>query len=356
MENSKLYSKNEVNILVIDDNKMNLELISEVLDNDGFEQLTLLSNPLEVQKTIVDQAFDLILLDINMPILDGFGVLSFLQQNLQNDCPPVLMVTAQGDVENRIRAFDEGASDYITKPFNRQELINRIHVHIENWKLRKQLEHEKATLDDRVRRRTNELMEAQLEVVNRLGRAGEYRDNETGNHVKRVSLISKMLAEKIGCDSNFCELVHLAAPMHDIGKMGISDTILLKPGKLTEEEYAIMQTHVEIGADIIAGSTNKIMKFASEIILTHHEKYNGKGYPKQLAGEDIPLAGRIVALADVYDALTSVRPYKKAWTPEDALELVIREKGQHFDPQLVEAFIELFDEIQSVSNQYSDET
>lgn len=359
MKNS-IFSPEDVKILVIDDNLLNLELVEELLKSADFKEIVCLSNPLQVKNTVKDASFDLVLLDINMPVFDGFAVLSLLFQELENQCPPVLMVTAQGDTENRLRAFEEGASDYITKPFNRQELLKRIEVHLENWLLRKQLLEEKASLDDRVKRRTDQLLEAQMEIVSRLGRASEYRDNETGNHVNRVSLISELIAKHAGyCDKNYggsdyCELIRLASPMHDIGKIGIQDEILLKPGKLSKEEYQVMQQHVEIGADILSDSENKLIKLASEIIMSHHEKFDGSGYPAGLSGKDIPLSGRIVAIADVYDALTSVRPYKKAWPFSEALALIVNEKGKHFDPELVDIFVSIFDQVKQISDQYSD--
>ena len=191
-------------------------------------------------------------------------------------------------------------------------------------------------------------------MIYRLGRAAEYRDNETGNHVKRVSLIAELIAQDLGQDQEFCRLIKIASPMHDIGKIGVSDTILLKPGKLSEEEFVLMKDHVKIGAEILSESDSPILKMAYEIALTHHEKFNGRGYPHGLKGEEIPLSGRIVALADVFDALTSERPYKKAWSIKAALELIRNESGEHFDPQVVDAFLRVFSEVETVSKQFVD--
>lgn len=350
----KFYNANEAQILIIDDNAMNLELLKETLESAGFIQITTLQDPLKLNSVLATQPFDLVLLDINMPVLDGFDVLSFIQQTLQNQTPPILMVTAQDDIDNRIRAFDAGACDYITKPFHRMELVRRVEIHLENWVLKKQLLEERAQLERRVKQRTEELEQTQLEIVKRLGRASEYRDNETGNHVNRVSLISQALAQEIGCDQDYCELIRLASPMHDIGKIGISDTILLKPGKLTAEEYQTMQRHVEIGASILDGSSVELMQMAYEIALTHHEKFDGSGYPNQLAGEAIPLSGRIVAVADVYDALSSARPYKTPWPIEKIIDFFKAEKGRHFDPSLVDALIAIQPKVKEISRQYAD--
>lgn len=349
-----VFSADSVKLLLVDDNELNLELLKDSFKSAGFTQFIMLTDPLKVAEAIKEHQFDLILLDINMPILDGFGVLSYLQQTLADKCPPVLMVTAQNDMENRLRALDEGASDYITKPFNRNELLQRTNIHLENWVLRKQLEDERRLLEQRVKERTTQLEQAQLEVVKRLGRASEYRDNETGNHVNRVSLISEILADQIGCEKSFSQLIRLASPMHDIGKIGISDLILLKPGKLTDEEYTTMKNHVEIGADILMGSSVELIQLAHEIALTHHEKFDGSGYPKGLQGENIPLSGRIVAIADVYDALSSARPYKEPWSFEKTIDFLISQKNKHFDPKLIDAFVARQEEIREISKQYSD--
>jgi putative two-component system response regulator len=342
-------------ILVVDDNQTNIDLIEATLTSVGFSNLTLITKPLILNDLILEQTFDLVLLDINMPLFDGFAVLSLMQQKLtKSQRPPVIMLTALADEASRVKALEAGASDYVTKPFNRIELLKRISIHLENWHFKQALKQENQTLEQKVAERTRALEAMKLDMIYRLGRAAEYRDNETGNHVKRVSLIAQAVAEELGMDATFCSLIRVASPMHDIGKIGVSDTILLKPGKLTDEEYVLMQNHVKIGAEILANGDSPLLQMAYEIALTHHEKYNGKGYPNGLIGQAIPLSGRIVAIADVFDALTSERPYKNAWSTEEALALIQREKGQHFDPQLVDVFTAVLPKVITLCSQFKD--
>ncbi len=343
-------------ILIIDDNQMNLEVVEATLDSAGYTHITGLSKPQNLAQLMQQERFDLVLLDINMPIMNGFAVLDlFTSDFTPEQCPPIIMLTAQHDVNSRVRALEAGASDYVVKPFNRTELLKRILIHLENWHLKRRLKQENQQLEQKVLLRTKALEAAQLEMIYRLGRAAEYRDNETGNHVKRVSLLAKRIAEQAGMPRDFCELIAIASPMHDIGKIGVSDTILLKPGKLTDEEFLIMQDHVKIGAEILENANSSLIQMAREIALTHHEKYNGKGYPHGLKGENIPISGRIVAIADVFDALTSKRPYKRAWRTEDAINLIIREKGEHFDPHLVDIFVTLVPELDRLFTGFRDE-
>lgn len=341
------------NILVVDDQEVNLELIRDVFEQEDYQHVETCSNSLEVAGKLTELSPDLILLDINMPILDGFGVLSVIGRHYgQESKPPVIMLTAQNDQQNRNKALNSGANDYVTKPFDQQELLRRVELQLENWFLRKALQQQNEVLDQKVRERTAELNKANIEIVERLGRAGEYRDNETGNHVKRVSLFSYLIAKRAGLGEERARLIELASPMHDIGKIGVSDTILMKPGKLTDEEFVAMQNHVLIGASILKDSESEILKAAYQIALTHHEKYDGKGYPHGLAGEEIPVEGRIVAIADVFDALTSERPYKEAWSVEKAVDLLEKEKGKHFDPELVDCFVAVLPEVLKIREDY----
>lgn len=342
-------------ILVVDDNQINIDLIAAILESAGYHNVTLVTKPVVLAQIFLEKTFDLVFLDINMPLIDGFAVLSLMQQKLAKaQRPPVIMLTAQADNTSRVKALEAGASDYITKPFNRIELLKRVNIHLENWHFKQALKLENKTLEQKVKARTLKLEAMKLDMIYRLGRAAEYRDNETGNHVKRVSLIAQAIAQELGMDETFCRLISVASPMHDIGKIGVSDTILLKPGKLTDEEYVLMQNHVKIGAEILSNGDSSLLKMAHEIALTHHEKYNGKGYPNGLIGQTIPLSGRIVAIADVFDALTSERPYKKPWPAAEALALIQREKGQHFDPQLVDVFTTVFPRILTLCSQFKD--
>jgi len=350
-----MFKPDEVKLLLVDDNAYNLEVIQGTLKSEGYSQLTLVDNPLKLSTHLKEVSFDLVLLDINMPIMDGFAVLSLMQHTYSDiERPPVIMLTAQDDDENRIRALNAGASDYITKPFNRKELLKRVGLHLDNWVMKQKLLAENQTLEEKVRARTKAMEQAQLEIVYRLGRAAEYRDNETGNHVKRVSLMAEVLAQAHGLDEAQARLIGRATPMHDVGKIGISDVILLKPGNFTDQEFEVMKSHVRIGGEILANSDSELLNMAHEIALTHHEKYNGKGYPKGLKGEEIPLSGRIVAIVDVFDALTSERPYKTAWPIDKAIDLIIREKNEHFDPLLVDAFVSVVPEIRKIKQSYED--
>lgn len=343
-------------ILVVDDNQTNIDVIEATLESAGYLHITPVTQPLDLMQLLTQKSFDLVLLDINMPIMDGFAVLTLLQQTLESQTlPPVIMLTAQADENSRVQALEGGASDYITKPFNRIELLKRVSIHLENHHTKYLLSLENKRLDEKVRERSAQLEKSKLEMIYRLGRAAEYRDNETGNHVKRVSLIAELIAQQMAQSVEYCHLIQVASPMHDIGKIGVSDTILLKPGKLTDEEFRLMQDHVQIGAEILENGDSPLLEMAYEIALTHHEKYNGKGYPNGLKGDNIPLSGRIVAVADVFDALTSARPYKEAWPIEKAVHLIEREAGEHFDPKVVDAFLAKLPEIKVIANQYRDE-
>ncbi|MDG4812593.1 response regulator [Hydrogenovibrio sp. 3SP14C1] len=347
----------DARVLVLDDQQVNLDLVMDLLTLEGYENIELLNNPLQLSTVLESQTIDLILLDINMPILDGFAALAMIKQHYQDqDIPPVVMLTAQNDQENRLRALKSGASDYVMKPFNRHELLKRIEIQLQNWQMKMMLKEQNRLLEQKVQERTQALEDAHHEIIYRLGRAAEYRDNETGNHVKRVSYFSELIALKAGLDKKEAHMIRIASPMHDVGKIGISDTIMMKPGKLSNEEYLEMQRHVEIGGEILEGHDSDVLRTAYEIALTHHEKYDGKGYPKGLSGKDIPVSGRIVAIADVFDALTSERPYKEAWPVEKAVHLIQSEKNKHFDPELVDCFLAVLPEIIKIKKKYSDKT
>jgi len=289
-----------------------------------------------------------------MPHLDGFEVMEQLKALNDPLFPPVVILTAQHGQDFLLRALNSGARDFITKPFYCNELLARVRNMLDAQLMHRMLHDQKAVLDEMVQTRTAELRRTRLQVVQQLGRAAEYRDNETGNHILRMSHISALLAKSIGWNEADCELMLHASPMHDIGKIGIPDHILLKPDKLEPEEWEIMKSHAVIGANILEGDDSDLMKCAGEIALTHHEKWDGSGYPYGLSGEAIPLTGRIAALADVFDALTSARPYKKAWTLEAAVDLIKENRGIHFDPELVTVFLEQLPEILKIRDQFSE--
>lgn len=340
-------------ILVVDDEPANLKLLERMLGMEGYTNVISTDDPRRVVDLYQQFQCDLVLLDIRMPHMSGFQVLEELKV-VASEPPLVVMLTAQSSHENRVRALTEGARDFIGKPFDRAELLARVANMLEMQLLQKQVREHNQILEQKVRERTTELYETRLEIVRRLGRAAEYRDNETGMHIIRMSKISALIGEGYGLESEQCEFLLNASPMHDIGKIGIPDHILLKPGKLTPSEWDVMKTHASIGAEILDGHDSELLEMARIIALTHHEKWDGSGYPQGLAGDDIPLPGRIVALADVFDALTSVRPYKKAWTTEEAVAFIQDNSGRHFDPSLVEIFLQQLDEIIRIRERYAD--
>lgn len=354
MEINTIYKKEAARILIVDDEPVNLKLLDKMLSAQGYNNLVLVQEPRQVLDIYRQQRADLILLDINMPHLDGFGVMEQLKALGDPLFPPVVILTAQHGQDFLLRALNAGARDFITKPFDRNELLARVRNMLDAQLAHRLVYEQKDVLDEMVRMRTNELRRTRLQVVQQLGRAAEYRDNETGNHILRMSHISALLAKFIGWNEADCELMLHASPMHDIGKIGIPDHILLKPGKFEPEEWEIMKTHVVIGARILEGDDSDLMKCAGEIALSHHEKWDGSGYPNGLSGEDIPLSGRIAALADVFDALTSVRPYKKAWTVEAAVDLIKETSGSHFDPALVAVFLQQLPEILKICARFSE--
>ncbi|MFO7551050.1 MAG: response regulator [Haliea sp.] len=322
-------------ILIVDDEPPNLRLLDKMLRSQGFQNLVLVADSREVLNQYQAARPDLVLLDINMPHLDGYQVMEQLKALGDPLLPPIVILTAQHGKDFLLRALGGGARDFITKPFDRNELFMRVRNLLDAHMGHRLLHDQKTWLEETVRQRTSELRRTRLEVVQRLGKAAEYRDEETGAHILRMSYCCALLAQEYGWSENQTDLILNASPMHDIGKIGIPDAILLKPGKHDPQEWEIMKTHTTIGASMLDGDDSSLMRMAREIALTHHEKWDGSGYPNGLAGEEIPLSGRIAALADVFDALMSDRPYKKAWTVEAALAHVRDNSGKHFDPDLV---------------------
>ncbi|MDH5649065.1 MAG: response regulator [Gammaproteobacteria bacterium] len=341
-------------ILVVDDEPSNVKLLQKILKSEGYANVVATHDPRQVLGLCQATQFDLILLDINMPYLDGFQVMEQLRELDKVNSPPILVLTAQRDTEYRLRALRNGARDFVTKPFDQLELIARVQNLLEVQFYHKTMRNQNQLLERMVDERTRALQETRLQVVRRLGRAAEYRDNETGLHIIRMSKISALLGRASGMSETESELLLHASPMHDIGKIGIPDEVLLKPGRFVPEEWEIMKTHTTIGADILSGGGSSLLDMASEIALTHHEKWDGSGYPGGLERENIPLVGRIVALADVYDALTSERPYKKAWSAADAVNYIKTNRGVHFDPRLVEIFLDQLPGIQEISQEYAE--
>lgn len=343
----------EAKILIVDDQPANVTLIEKMLDIDGYVNVISTTDPTQVESIYMEQNSDLILLDLNMPEMDGYQVLAKIRE-VDPDYPPIIVLTAQSDRESRIKALGLGARDFLAKPFDRVELMTRIRNMLEVRIMTSAIKNQNKILDEMVKVRTQELNDTRLEVIRRLGRAAEYRDDMTGFHIIRMSRYSQLLGLAAGMNEVEAEMLLNASPMHDIGKIGIPDHVLLKPGKLDPEEWKIMQTHVDIGVEILSGSDSELMAIAAEVAQNHHEKWDGSGYPRALAGEDIPLTGRVVALADVFDALTTKRPYKKAWSIEDTVEFLKEQSGKHFEPRLVELFLEILPDILVIRQQYSE--
>ena len=341
-------------ILVVDDEYANVRLIEKILSTEGYSNVVCTQDSTDVLPLYKKYNPDLILLDLNMPVLNGYDVMEQLNALQRKDIPPILILTAQHAQDFRQQALDCGARDYVTKPFDVNELLSRVRNLLEVKQAHEYMRSQNEILELEVQQRTQDLQETRLQVVRHLGRAAEYRDNETGLHIIRMSKMATLLAKASGMSDDDCELLLNASPMHDIGKIGIPDYILLKPGKLDVDEWKIMQTHAQIGADILEGDDSKLMIMARDIALYHHEKWNGQGYPNAIQGKQIPIVARVTSIADVFDALTSVRPYKKAWLVSDAMSLIKEESGKHFDPELVEIFVNILPEIIEIKEQYAE--
>jgi len=344
----------DASILVVDDEPSNLQLLRMILESEGYTNIITNDDPTRVLDLVLHHDCDLILLDLNMPFMDGYEVMNLLSSTMESQVPPVMVLTAQHDHQFRLRALSDGARDYVTKPFDRSELLARVRNLLEVQLLQRYMFNQKDALEYLVAERTREINNTRMQVIRKLGRAAEYRDNETGLHIVRMSKISMILGRASGMNSRQCDMLLNASPMHDIGKIGIPDNILLKPGKLTREEWGIMKQHPVIGADILAGDDSDLLVMARQIALTHHEKWDGSGYPYGLVGTDISIEGRVVAVADVFDALTSERPYKHAWPVDEAVQLIKDSSGKHFDPQLVSCFVDNLDEIIGVIQRYAE--
>lgn len=328
----------ESRILIVDDQEANLLLLEKILEGEGYGHTRTVADPRQVLDLCVEFRPDLLLLDLHMPHMDGFAVMEQLQQTGFDPYLPILVLTADCTRETKLRALRSGARDFLTKPFDHLEVMNRIRNMLEVRLLQRDLVNQNRILEDRVRERTLELAETRMEVIHRLSRAAEFRDQGTGLHLLRMSQFAFCLAQAAGLGREQSDLILAASPMHDIGKIGIPDRILFKAGPLDDEEWAIMRTHTTIGAELLGGHDSPLMRTAVQIALTHHERWDGRGYPRGLAGEEIPVEGRIVALSDVFDALLSERPYKAAWPQSEAIKAIDDERGAAFEPALVDCF------------------
>lgn len=348
-------------ILIVDDSEANRMVLEGQVITLGHTPV-LAENGLVALKKVTDIQPDLLLLDIMMPKMDGYQVLARLKSDSTMCHIPVIMVSANDEIESVVKCIEQGAIDYLVKPFSPVLLKARIKAALANKLLHDQEEAYRETirkynekLEERVRERTKDLEETRLEVIQRLGRAAEYRDNETGQHVLRMSHYSARMAKELGVNDEGCHLLLLTSPMHDIGKIGIPDGILLKPGPLTDDERKIMETHSNIGGEILGGGKSELIKMAETIALTHQEKWDGTGYPKGLKGKEIPLVGQITAICDVFDAITSKRPYKEASSIEEALEYITIQSGKHFNPHLVKIFLKIVPDLKKIKEKFSQE-
>jgi putative two-component system response regulator len=345
----------QARILIVDDTPHNVALVEETLEDAGYENISTTYSPLEAVAMVQAQRFDLILLDIRMPEIDGFEVMRRIAPVYTDRPLPVLILTAEINEDTRRRALAAGVRDFLTKPLQLWELLLRVENTLDMELLFQDALDTNTVLETKVRDRTEQLHHTQREVIRRLASAGEFRDNDTGQHVTRMSYLSYRLAQLAGLPEDEAQLIFEASPLHDVGKIGIPDAVLLKPGKLEPDEWEIMKTHAEIGATILADSNFPLLQKAHEIAASHHERWDGTGYPRGLRGEDIPISGRIVALADVFDALTSERPYKRAWSVVEAADAIAKGAGSHFDPKLAELFITHLDVMAAIRDQFRDE-
>lgn len=334
-------------ILVVDDTKENIDVLAGLL-KDRYNIKFALSGKMALK---ISEKFkpDLILLDIMMPELDGYETCRRLKDNIITSDIPIIFVTAKSEIRDEKKGFEVGAIDYITKPIKPLIVKSRIKMHLENSNKRKYLS---SLVDEKLK----DLNNLNYEIINILGRASDYKDNETGEHIRRTQEYSYLLAKAIGLSEEKALLIKKATPMHDVGKIGIPDGILQKKGKLNKEEWKYIRRHPKIGKNIIGNQSSDLLKIAAKIAFEHHEKWDGSGYPRRIKGVEISLEGRIVSIVDVFDALTTVRPYKEAWPIEKAFNLIKEESGKHFDPQLVEAFLKIKDKIIKVRSEILEES
>ncbi|WP_313606747.1 HD domain-containing phosphohydrolase [Rhizobium sp.] len=325
-------------ILLVDDNKTSLTLLTKLVDSLDHCLPIAFETPIGVLDAMPELDFDIAIIDFQMPWMTGVELLAEIFKFEKYRDKPIVFVTADTDLATRMAALDAGAVDFLNKPVNPTEFKLRIRNLAALADARNKLADRASWLREEVEKAVSELREREREIIYRLTLAAGYKDPETGRHTVRVGAYSESIARSYGLSEKFCTDIGVAAPMHDIGKVAIPDAVLLKSGKLTEGEFAQMQRHAEVGSDILGKSASSLLQLAAEIAGSHHERWDGKGYPYGLAGLDIPLSGRIVAIADNFDALTTPRPYKEAWTVSDTLTHILGQSGQQFDPDCVEAF------------------
>jgi len=352
-------------ILLADDEDINLTLLSQLCSHLGYRCVEA-HNGRELVRLAGQEHPDLIITDVVMPELDGFAATELLKGDPATADIPVIIVTAKDSRADRLTGIGKGASDFLTKPFDIQELSLRVENCLKMKQYHDLLKDNAALLEHQVAERTNQLQGALLKVdeaynkikhgyldtIYRLMMAAEYKDGHTGGHIRRSSHYAKLVAEELGMDGDFVNTIYYAAPMHDLGKVGVPDAVLSKPGALDESEWRVIRTHTTIGASILAGSDSEFLKMAETIALTHHERWDGQGYPNRTKGDAIPLAGRIVSLGDQYDALRMARPYKTQYSHEQATAVILRGDGrtqpEHFDPGVLRVFAQVSERFRDI--------
>ena len=330
-------------ILIVDDESANVEMLQRLLERNGFTRIESTTDPRQAAELYVKNRPDLILLDLHMTVMDGLAVMDQLNEIAEASYLPILMLTGDMTPAARQEALSRGAKDFVTKPFHADEVLLRIRTLLETRFLYFQVQSQNQILEAKVRERTRELEAAQIEIIERLARAAEFRDDNTGQHTERVGQMAALLARQLGLPDPQVSLIRRAAPLHDVGKIGIPDAVLLKLGKLTLDEFELVKTHTTIGARILSGSRFGVLRLAEEIAFSHHERWDGDGYVG-IKTDQIPLAGRIVAVADVFDALTQKRPYKAAWPIAEAIAEIERQRTRQFDPEIVDAFLRVVEQ------------
>jgi putative two-component system response regulator len=329
-------------ILAVDDEESNIMLLRRILERAGYTNIATTTDPTQVPAIYVETRPRLVLLDLHMPQMDGFELMERLgPMTRERRSIPFLVLTADAFDETKRKALSLGARDFLTKPLDQIELLLRVRNVLQVQLLEDRLYQQNANLENEVAERTTDLEQARHEILERLALAAEYRDDATQQHARRIGQTCGLLALGLGLPTVEVELISRAAPLHDLGKIAIPDSLLLKPDKLSDEEFEQMKRHTTIGAEILSHSSSGLLRMAEEIALTHHERWDGKGYPNGLAGTDIPIAGRIVTVADVFDALTHARPYKPAWATREAVAEIFHQAGRQFDPTVVDVFMGL---------------
>lgn len=342
-------------IALIDDTQINLTLLWHLVKRlETYEPISFL-NPIEGLEWCLANDPELIIVDYMMPELNGIEFIKKIRADAKKAEIPILMVTANDNNNVRYEALESGATDFLNKPIDKTEFMIRVRNMLNLRNSQRKLSDKAAWLAEEVHKATREIRDREQEIIFRLSKAAEYRDPETGGHIQRMAHYSKHIAHQLGMSIGIQNLIKEAAPMHDIGKVGIPDAILLKPGKLDEAEFELMKEHPKIGYNILSGSPSKLMQLGAVIALTHHEKFNGTGYPNGLKGDAIPIYGQIIAVADVFDALTSERPYKRPWSIESAVKFLQEGSGQHFKPECITAFLADWDNVLHIKERFADE-